>query len=109
MKVRLLRKDTIEEFVANHANGKKHFEKLLLALSYADWEISQDIVITFSGNLLGNNRVVFDLGGNGSNAFRMICSFVFGRKRVHLYVNWLGTHEEYNRLSNNDKLTISMY
>lgn len=106
MRVRLLRKDSVEDFMLNHANGKKHFEKLLSALEFADWETPKDITSTFSGNLLGEKRVVFDVGGNSKNAFRMICTFEFGIKLVRLYVNWIGTHEEYNSLSNKNKMEV---
>lgn len=111
MKVRLLRRDTIESFAEKHANGRIHFDNWLFAIDYADWTVPQDITCTYKGNLLGNssNRVVFDLGGNGRNAFRMICEYMFGKKHVHLYVNWIGTHEEYNTLSNDSKRTVSIY
>lgn len=118
MKVRLFRQDTIEEFAENHANGKKHFKGFLTAIKYADWEEPADITNTVKGNLLGNgsNRVVFDIGGNGSNAFRIICEYKFGlyyKKidvfKVHLYVNWIGTHEAYNKIGEKEKLTISIY
>jgi mRNA interferase HigB len=111
MRVRLLRRDTIEEFANNHANGKIHFNNWLAALKYADWEEPQDIIYTYRGNLLGNdsNRVVFDIGGNGRNAFRLICEYRFGLRCVHIYVNWIGTHEEYNALSNQQKRTITNY
>ena len=117
MRVRLFRQDTIEEFVDNHGNGKKHFIGWLQTLKYADWEEPGDITFSLKGNLLGggSNRVVFDVGGNGRNAFRIICEYKFdcpynnGVRKVHLYVNWIGTHEEYNTLSANEKLTVSDY
>ena len=108
MKVRLLRKDTVEDFANAHTNGKIHFEKFLNIFKYAVWLVPLDIVCSYPGNLLGNgsDRVVFDVGGNGRNAFRIICKFAFGRKFVRLYVAWIGTHEEYNRLTLNYKLTV---
>lgn len=110
MKVKLFRKETIEEFKINHANGKWHFENFLALLEYADWTTPLDITKTIKGNLLGNgsDRVVFDLGGNGTNAFRVICKYRFRpfKRKVFLYVLWIGTHEEYNDLSANDKLTV---
>lgn len=111
MKVRLLRKDTIKDFAREHANGEIHFNNFLEHLKYADWVRAEDITFTINGNLLGNgsDRVVFDLGGNGKNAFRVICKYAFGRKLVRLYVLWMGTHEEYNALTSNDKLTVWDY
>jgi len=109
MKVRLLTSATIEDFVLNHANGKKHFDKWLEGIKTTDWLEPVDITHWFNANLLGSNRVVFDIGGNGRNAFRMICTYDFGRKFVQLYVNWIGTHEEYNRLTNEVKMTVWAY
>ncbi|CAN5285192.1 type II toxin-antitoxin system HigB family toxin [soil metagenome] len=109
MKVRLLREETIEEFVKKHANSATHFNNWLNRLEYADWTVPQDITATCKGNLIGGTRVVFDIGGNGKNASRIICTFKFGIKYLRLYVNWIGTHEEYNRLSNADKMTLWDY
>jgi len=118
MRVRLFLESTINEFAEDHANGRKLFDNLLILLKNADWEEPNDITKTIKGNLLGNgsNRVVLDIGGNGRNAFRIICEYKFGCyyiktdiTKVHLYVNWIGTHEEYNSLSEKEKLTISAY
>jgi mRNA interferase HigB len=118
MKVRLFLQETIEEFADNHANGKKHFTNWLTAIKEVEWEEPNHITISLNGNLLGNgsDRVVFDIGGNGRNAFRIICSYRFGlyykksnTYKVHLYVNWIGTHEEYNALTEEQKTTISIY
>ena len=118
MKVRLFLQETIEDFADNHANGKRLFVAWLTAVNNADWNDPIDITATVKANLLGNgsNRVVFDIGGNSSNAFRIICSYKFSfyykksdTYKVHLYVNWIGTHEEYNALTEERKLTISSY
>jgi mRNA interferase HigB len=54
--------------------------------------------ITFPGTDLlgdGSNRAVFDIGGN---KYRMIGKYAFGDNQVHLFVCWIGTHAEYNKL-----------
>lgn len=118
MRVKLYREDTIDDYAAAHANGKAHFSKWLKAIRKADWKEPADITKAVNGNLLGNgsDRVVFDIGGNGNNSFRIICTYIFnckhskhGQVRVNLNVNWIGTHEEYNRLSESDKLTVENY
>lgn len=83
MKVKLYREDTIEEYAAAHANGKRHFANWLTAIRRADWNEPADITRKLRGNLLGNgsDRVVFDIGGNGSNSFRIICDFIFNCKQ----------------------------
>ena len=109
MRVRLLKEQTIRTFAKDHANVQKHLNNWLdIILHYADWNDPLDITKTVQANLLGRNRVVFDIGGGGRNACRIICEFLFGRRVVHLYVNWIGTHEEYNNLSDDEKRTIDM-
>ena len=73
MKVHLIRKKTIREFVAKTPRGTSSFDDWLLKVGFADWKIPEDIKRTFtSADLLGkgSSRVVFDLAGN---KFRMIC------------------------------------
>ncbi len=118
MKVRLFLEATIEDFANHHASGKKLFTAFLTTVKNAEWEEPGDITKTVKGNLLGNSsdRVVFDIGGNSSNSFRIICGYKFGcyykkseSYKVHLYVNWIGTHEQYNALTEEQKRTISQY
>jgi mRNA interferase HigB len=118
MKVRLFLQDTVEDFADKHSTGKKLFVGWINAIKGADWNEPLDITRTVKGNLIGNgsDRVVFDIGGNSSNSFRIICSYQFGfyykkskEYKIHLFVNWIGTHEEYNRLTEERKLTISDY
>jgi mRNA interferase HigB len=110
MKVHLIRRQTIEEFVSENARSRSSFRLWLLALHCADWCAPDDILDTFgSADLLGNgcSRVVFDIGGN---SYRMICHYVFGDKQVHLFICWIGTHAEYSKLcKENRQYTVSIY
>jgi mRNA interferase HigB len=111
MKVHLIKKQTIEEYVIGHAASKSSFEYWGTAVKYADWVTPEDIQKTFgTADLLGNgsNRVVFDIGGNN---YRLICRYQFGIKRVHLFVCWIGTHTEYNELchNRNKQYTVNLY
>ena len=110
MKVRLIRKETIESFVVENARSKSSFSAWLTALKFADWNVPSDIKLTFgSSDLLGSgsNRVVFDIGGN---RYRMICKYFFSEKQVHLFICWIGTHAEYDKLcASNEQYTINRY
>lgn len=110
MRVHLIRKETIETYVADNARSRSSFSIWLTAIKHADWEAPEDILETFgSADLLGNgsDRVVFDIGGN---RYRMICKYVFGQKQVHLFVCWIGTHTEYDELcSKNKQYTVTDY
>ncbi len=98
MKVHLIKKQSIEEFITKNNQSKLSFEIWYSIIKRADWEIPGDIISTFkSADILGNNshRVVFNIGGN---KYRIICKYYFGKKMVHLFVKWIGTHSDYSKL-----------
>lgn len=110
MKVHLIKKLSIEDYVKSHAASRSSFTNWLSALNYAEWKIPENILETFSSaDLLGNSssRVIFNIGGNN---YRMICKYAFGEKQVHLFVCWIGTHAEYTKICNEGKqYTINNY
>lgn len=55
----------------------------------------------------GSNRVIFNVGGNN---YRIICTYRFKKMKAHLYVNWIGTHAEYDKLCNDGiQYTVADY
>jgi mRNA interferase HigB len=110
MKVHLIKKQTIEDYVEDNARSKSSFEDWLEKLKNADWETPGDIKRTYnSADLLGraSSRVVFDIAGNN---YRMICKYVFGERQVHLFVCWIGTHTKYDEVcDHNEQYTINNY
>ncbi len=110
MKVRLIKKKSIETFVLAHARSRSSFKIWLTLLKHANWQDPKDIVALFgAADLLGkgSNRVVFDIGGN---EYRMICKYHFGTTIVHLYIKWIGTHAKYTALCNiNKQFTVISY
>lgn len=72
------------------------------------WLIPQDIVQTFgalSVDIIKNNRVVIDVKGN---KIRIIAKYQFPSAR--LYIKWIGTHAEYNKLcKNNQQYDIDIF
>jgi mRNA interferase HigB len=110
MKVHLIRKETIVEFAKQNAQSRVSFTEWLTKIKYANWGKPADMQITFpSTDLLGkgSSRAVFDIGGN---KYRMIGKYAFGDKQVHLFVCWIGTHAEYDKLCDeNEQYTVSNY
>lgn len=103
MKVHLIKMQTIEDFILDNAKSRASFDHWLSALKEADWYEPKDIIVSYgSADNLGNgtNRTVFNIGGNN---YRMICKYVFGMKRVHLFIFWIGTHAEYPELCKQNK------
>ena len=98
MKINLIRKQTVLEYIDRHASGRKSFEFWLTTLKYADWNTPEDILRTFgSADLLGNGsyRVVFNIGGNN---YRLIAKYHFADVKVQLFIKLIGTHTEYDEL-----------
>lgn len=103
MKIHLIKKQTIEDYIKKNSRSKTSFEILFSILKRADWKVPNDIISTFnSADILGrsSDRVIFNIGGN---SYRMICRYHFGAKKVHLFVKWVGTHAEYTKLCNEQK------
>ena len=103
MKVRLIKRKSIEYFSLQNARSRSSFRLWLALLKRADWAKPGDITETYgSADLLGNgsNRVVFNIAGN---QYRMICKYHIGLARIHLYIKWIGTHAEYTKLCDNSE------
>ncbi len=110
MKVHLIRKKTIDAFAKKNVQSRLSFEECCAKLKYADWEKPEDIQATFpSADLLGkgSSRIVINIGGN---KYRMIGKYAFGDNQVHLFICWIGTHAEYDKICDaNEQYTISNY
>ena len=110
MRVHLVRHSTLENFAYINAQSRTCIAKWLGKIAAADWNQPGDIKLTCpSADFLGrgSTRVIFDLGGNN---YRMICKYVFGRKQVHLYICWIGSHPHYDQLCKQLKqYTINIY
>ncbi|MCH8538954.1 MAG: type II toxin-antitoxin system HigB family toxin [Alkalimonas sp.] len=85
------------------------FIRWIQILKTVDWYKTEDIRRTFpSVDFLGNdsNRLIFNIGGN---KHRMICTYKFGVNNVHLFVKWIGTHAEYDKLCDkNEQYTVDI-
>jgi len=103
MKIHLIKKQTILDFVNKNSQSAKAFFAWFAIIKWADWSKPKDIIDTFgNADILGGNskRVVFNIGGN---KYRMICGYYFGKEKVHLFVKWIGTHSDYTKLCNENK------
>ncbi|WP_421889739.1 type II toxin-antitoxin system HigB family toxin [Marinoscillum sp.] len=110
MQVHLIKEKTILDFTEKYAGSKAAFDQWLQKLEWADWDEPGDIKSTYnSADLLGQgtNRVVFNIGGNN---YRLIGQYSFGKRMAHLFVCWIGTHAEYDKIcKKSEQYTISIY
>ncbi len=110
MRVHLIKEQTIRDYMWRNAASRGRFQAWISLIRISDWSYPEDIRATFpTADLLGNGsqRVVFDIGGNH---YRMICTYLFGKNKVHLFVKWIGTHAAYDRIcAQNKQYTIDEF
>jgi mRNA interferase HigB len=60
----------------------------------AEWKSPQDVRTAFgSADFVGDNRVVFDIGGNN---YRLVVRISYRFKQV--LIKFVGTHADYDRI-----------
>jgi mRNA interferase HigB len=110
MKVHLIKKQSIENYITLNASSFSGFQSWYNIIKYAYWNKPSDIIKYInSADILGKgiNRVVFNIG---RNKYRMICSYHIGIKWFHLFICWIGTHSEYDELCKKDlQYTVNDY
>lgn len=110
MRVHLIKKDTIEVFARQNGQSRLALKAWLAIVKNAVWDKPADIQQSFrSADLLGrnSNRVVFNIAGN---QYRLICKYTFGAIQAHLFVCWIGTHANYDKIcAANQQYFINIY
>lgn len=101
----------LTEFANKNPQYKKAIEAWATIVQHCDWSKPQDMVEEFGAkavdilpNLKGEscNRVVFDIKGN---QLRVIAKYQFHPKlkKSRLYLCWIGTHTEYDKICETKK------
>jgi mRNA interferase HigB len=98
--MRIIARRTLREFVAARA-GHKDQSALKAALDAwfdevrrADWKSSAELKQRYrTSSILSSERVVFNIRGN---EYRLIASIDY--EKGILWIIWLGTHAEYDRI-----------
>ncbi|MEX0719949.1 MAG: type II toxin-antitoxin system HigB family toxin [Balneolaceae bacterium] len=103
MRISFIKQSNLREKSKKLTGSEDSFDDFIKKLKVADWNHPNDIKNTFSNaDIIGNDRVIFDLRGN---QYRVICQYKFVTdikdSWVALYLCWIGTHEEYNKLCAN--------
>lgn len=90
----------LREFFEEDPNSKVALQDWYKRACKADWNNFSDIKKTFNSvDSVGNSRYVFNVKGNH---YRIVALLLFQVKRV--YIRWVGTHKDYHKLNNIDKI-----
>ncbi len=92
--MRVIAKSTLTQFweLPPYADAKGPLESWHDEAAKADWTSPQDIKNHYrSANICGNNRVVFNIGGNN---YRLVVEVQYQAGIV--WVKFIGTHAQYD-------------
>lgn len=93
--MRIVAKKTIVAFYTWHADAKVALEDWYEKVESAEWENFAQLRMSFaSADHVGNKRIVFNIRGN---EYRLVAIVLFKVKIV--YVRFIGTHQDYDKLS----------
>jgi mRNA interferase HigB len=99
--MQVIARRTLKEFWVRHPPAEGPIKAWFATVDKAHWSRPAEVKRQFGATVdfVGDNRVIFDLGGN---KYRLIAhiSYEFGR----VLVKFIGTHAEYDRI---DPETVS--
>ncbi len=110
--IRIVATKNIFDYGKKHPKFKERIKTWVSLIEGSSWEKPQDIVDTFGAkatDILKNQRVCIDVGGNH---IRVIFKYQFIKKikKTNLYVKWIGSHAEYDKINNSGlQHTIDMF
>lgn len=98
--MRIISFSKLKQCFTKHADAKVGLEEWNQKTKKAEWDNISDVKKTFNSvDAVGNDRYIFNIKGNN---YRLIAIIRFKIKRV--FVRWIGTHAEYDKLKDVDKL-----
>lgn len=100
MKTNLIKWVNVFEVVKKDREMFIAFVKFYEKLKEVRWQNPNDVLKTFnSADIIkceSSNRIIFNVGGN---KYRLITGYYFGETIVNLYVKFVGTHKQYDRVN----------
>ena len=92
--MRIIAKKTLVLFYTDHPDAKTALEEWHQKTVEAQWENFAQVKQSFnSADLVGNNRIVFNIRGN---KYRLVALVLFRIQMV--YIRFIGPHSAYNQI-----------
>jgi mRNA interferase HigB len=94
--MQVISKRALQEFWKRYPHAERPLSAWYKVVSKASWNGPADIKNAFGANVdfVGDNRVIFDIGGN---KYRLIV-YVAYSPFYRVLVKFVGTHDEYDRI-----------
>ena len=98
--MRIIAKSTFVAYYTKNPQSKSALEDWFEKTKEAEWKNFSDIKKTFNTvSSVGNNRYVFNIKGND---YRLVVLIKFTVS--HVLIRFVGTHAEYDKIKNIEKL-----
>lgn len=96
--MRIISISTLVNYYQQYPETEQALKSWIAEVKKANWQTAHDIKAQYkSASILKNRRVVFNIKGN---EHRLIVAIAF--KLGAVYIKFIGTHEEYDRINAND-------
>lgn len=93
--MRVIAKRTLVQFYESQSSAKAPLLAWHDFVVKANWQTPQDIKNDFaSASFIGNNRVVFNIGGNN---YRVVAEIAYQIGVV--WIKFIGTHAQYDKIN----------
>jgi mRNA interferase HigB len=92
--MRIIARSTLRAFAARHPQARQPLDDWYKFAVHVVWQTPADVKLHFrSADILPDNRVVFNLGGND---YRLVVKIEYRFQTI--YIRFVGTHAEYDRI-----------
>ena len=93
--MKIIKRKTLKDFSESHPDAKGALEAWFHEVRHANWSSPQDVKRHYrTASIIGNNRVVFNIGGN---KYRLIAEVNYLKQAV--FIRFLDTHENYDKVN----------
>ena len=94
--MRIITQKRLQDFVEQYPNAESSLNFWYDVVSSNDFYSVQDVIALFNtADYVGNERIVFNISGN---KYRLIAKFRFHPKAQRVYIRFIGTHSEYDKI-----------
>lgn len=93
--MRIFTEQTLKEYAEKHPDSRTALQEWVATVKRSKWRSFADVKATFNSvDNVGTQHYVFNIKGNN---YRLVVVIKFTIRFV--YVRFIGTHEEYNRIN----------
>lgn len=93
--MRVIKRKALQDFWEKHPLSEQPLTAWYAEAIHSEWNTPNDIKAKYgSADILPDNRVVFNIGGN---KYRLIAKIAYKAQLV--YIRFVGTHSEYEKIN----------